>query len=352
MKEIMEKIIENGYEAYVVGGYVRDYLLGIESKDVDICTNAPINEIIKMFKNQGTAYPQYYAFHLEKDGINYDITSYRKELSYKRNKPIEIVPAEDLATDLLRRDFTINTFAIDSKGMLIDIYGAKKDLDSRIIRVVGDTEKKFKEDKTRIIRAIRFACTLDFDLDPKIIEFLSTKHVYLLNEISPEFKKKELDKIFDSANAFKFLYLIKRYNMWKYFNIEETSNIIQTYNRYGVWAQINANLTFTKEEKRIIESIRKLVAKGDIDILDFAQYDEDIIYNAASILGIEGKVRQILDILSIHSNLIELDISVGAMLNYVAIDDFKRVYKSVERNIMEGKLENSKEAIIDYLKCL
>lgn len=352
MKEIMEKIIKNGYEAYVVGGYVRDYLLGIESKDIDICTNAPINEIIKMFKGEGTAYPQYYAFHLEKDGVNYDITSYRKELSYRRNKPVEIVPAPDLATDLLRRDFTINTFAIDSKGMLIDIYGAKKDLDSRIIRVVGDTEKKFKEDKTRIIRAIRFACTLDFDLDPKIIEFLSTKHVYLLNEISPEFKRKELDKIFDSANSFKFLYLIKRYNMWKYFNIEETSNIIQTYNRYGIWAQVNADLVFTREEKKIIEAIKKLVSKGDIDILDFATYDEDVIYNAASILGIEGKVRQILDILSIHSSLIELDITVGAMLNYVAIEDFKRVYKSVERNIMEGKLENSKEAIIDYLKCL
>lgn len=352
MKEIMDKIIENGYEAYVVGGYVRDYLLGIETDDIDICTNAPINKITEMFKGEGIAFPQYYAFHIERDGVCYDITSYRKELSYRRNKPIEIVPAKDLAEDLLRRDFTVNTFAISYDGKLIDIYGAKKDLDSRLIRVVGDTEKKFREDKTRIIRAIRFACTLDFDLDPKIVEFFDTKNVYLLNEISPEYKKKELDKIFDSPNTYKFFYLVNRYRMWKYFNIEECSNIIPSYNRYGVWAQINADLPFTNREKKKVEAIKKMVAKGDIAVMDFALYDEDVIFNAASILGIENKVKMLIEILSMHSSLIEMDISVGAMLTYVDVENFKRVYKSVERNIMEGKLANSREAIVEYLKCL
>lgn len=348
----MDKIIENGYEAYVVGGYVRDYLLGIETTDIDICTNAPINKIIEMFKGEGIAFPQYYALHLERDGVCYDITSYRKELSYRRNKPIDIVPAKDLAEDLLRRDFTVNTFAISYDGKLVDIYGAKKDLDARLIRVVGDTEKKFREDKTRIIRAIRFACTLDFDLDPRIIEFFDTKHVYLLNEISPEFKKKELDKIFDSTNSFKFFYLVSRYNMWKYFNIEECSNIIQTYNRYGIWAQINADLPFTNREKKKIEAIKNMVAKGDIDVMDFALYGEDVIFNAASILGIENKVKTLIEILGMHSSLVDMDISIGAMLTYVDVNSFKRVYKSVERNIMEGKLENSRDAIVDYLKCL
>ena len=276
MKEIMNKLVENGYEAYVVGGYVRDYLLGIESEDIDICTNAPISAIIKMFNGEGTAFPQYYAYHIE--------------LAYRINKHIELEPDKDLATDLLRRDFTINTFAIDSEGHLIDIYGSKKDLDSRIIRVMGDTEKKFKEDKTRILRAIRFACTLDFDLEPRIIDFLANKHVYLLNEISPEFKKRELDKIFDSNNAYKFFYLVKRYNMWKYFNIHSVPEVTQTYSRFGIWAQIDTDLIFTREEKRIIEGIKKIVSKGEIAFMDFALYSPEVIYNAASILGIEGKV--------------------------------------------------------------
>ena len=351
MKEIMNKLVEYGYEAYVVGGYVRDYLLGIESEDIDICTNAPISAIIKMFNGEGTAFPQYYAYHIEKDGVSYDINTYRKELAYRRNKPVELEPAKDLATDLLRRDFTINTFAIDSDGHLIDIYGSKKDLDSRIIRVMGDTEKKFKEDKTRILRAIRFACTLDFDLEPRIIDFLANKHVYLLNEISPEFKKRELDKIFDSNNAYKFFYLVKRYNMWKYFNIHSVPEVTQTYSRFGIWAQIDTDLIFTREEKRIIEGIKKIVSKGEIAFMDFALYSPEVIYNAASILGIEGKVRTLLDILSMKS-IIEIDISVSTMLNYVEVDDFKRVYKLIERNIMEGKLENNKEAIIGYLECI
>ena len=351
MKEIMNKLVENGYEAYVVGGYVRDYLLGIESEDIDICTNAPISAIFKMFNGEGTAFPQYYAYLIEKDGVSYDINTYRKELAYRRNKPVELEPAKDLAKDLLRRDFTINTFAIDSAGHLLDIYGSKKDLDSRIIRVMGDTEKKFKEDKTRILRAIRFACTLDFDLEPRIIDFLANKHVYLLNEISPEFKIRELDKIFDSNNAYKFFYLVKRYNMWKYFNIHSVPEVTQTYSRFGIWAQIDTDLIFTREEKRIIEGIKKIVSKGEIAFMDFALYSPEVIYNAASILGIEGKVRTLLDILSMKS-IIEIDISVSTMLNYVEVDDFKRVYKLIERNIMEGKLENNKEAIIGYLECI
>ena len=347
----MNKLIESGYEAYIVGGYVRDYLLGIESKDIDICTNAPFSKINELFKGEGTAYPQYYAVHIERDGVSYDITSYRKELSYRRNKPVELEEAPDLATDLLRRDFTINTFAISNEGMLIDIYGAKKDLDNRLIKVMGDTDTKFREDKTRIVRAIRFACTLDFDLHSDITSFLDAKHLQLLNEVPPEFKKKEMDKIFDSNGTYKFIYLLKHYNMWKSFGIEPIEKVIPTYNRYGIWAQLETKLPFSNVEKNIINSIKKLVEKGDIAVLDFAIYNENVIYNAASILGIEHKVRELLDILSLHS-IIEMDISIGAMLNYVDVYNFKRVYKSVERNIMEGKLENRQDAIIDYLKCM
>ena len=351
MKEIMNKLVENGYDAYIVGGYVRDYLLGIESLDVDISTSAPINKIQELFNGEGTAYPQYYAYHIERDGVGYDITSYRKELKYRRNKPIELEPAKDLAEDLLRRDFTVNTFAITHDGKFIDIYGAKKDLDSKLIKVVGDIDKKFSDDKTRIIRAIRFACTLDFDLEPRIIDFLSSKQIYYLNEVPPEYKKRELDKIFDSPNAYKFFYLLKRYNLFKYFNIHTVPSVTQTYNRYGIWAQMDVDLPFSKEEKMIINSIRMFVDQGDISLSDFPYHSEEVIYNVASILGIESKVRSLLDILSLRS-IIDIDMGISDMLEYVDVNDFKHVYKSVERNIMEGKLENRREVIIDYLKCL
>ena len=90
MREILETLNKNGYEGFIVGGFVRDYLLGIPSTDVDICTNAPIEEIERIFKNRGKSFPQYYAYHIEEDGMTYDITTYRRELKYKKNKPCEI----------------------------------------------------------------------------------------------------------------------------------------------------------------------------------------------------------------------------------------------------------------------
>ena len=179
MNEIVKRIVESGYEAYIVGGYVRDYLLGMPSKDIDICTNAPIEKIVKLFNGKGKAFNEYYSFHIEENGYSYEITTYREELKYKKNKPVELKIAKDLKTDLLRRDFTINTFAIDKNGKLVDLLNAKVDLKAKLIRVVGDTYTKFNEDKTRILRAIRFASCLDFELDDKIIEFFSNKmHIY------------------------------------------------------------------------------------------------------------------------------------------------------------------------------
>ena len=237
---------ENGFEAYIVGGYVRDYLLGISSTDIDICTNATVEQMDKIFEGIGKKDPTYFAYHIKDGEYSYDITTYRKELEYKKNKPVKMEIAPDLGTDLLRRDFTINTFAIDSNGLFVDILGAKKDLNGRLIRVVGDTEKKLQEDKTRIIRAIRFACTLDFDLDPPIIEFFSTKRSHLLNEVPKEYKKKELDKIFDSSGAYKFFYLMRRYGMSKFFNIEFDMVNTNVYNRYGIWAQLETTLPLSK----------------------------------------------------------------------------------------------------------
>lgn len=351
MKEIIKELIDNGYEAYIIGGYVRDYLLGISTTDIDICTNAPINKIMSIFKGRGTAFKEYYAFHIEENGMTYDITSFRKELKYRRNKPTEIVPAKDLSEDLLRRDFTINTFALDKDGKLIDILGAKRDLNSRLIRVVGDTEKKLSEDKTRVLRAIRFACSLDFDLDPEILNFIASKQAHLLSEIPREYVKKELDKIFDSGNSYVFFYLVNRYNLHKYFNVEFDTNVKETYNRYGVWAQIEADLPFTNEERKTIDNIRKLVNQRDIYFMDIVNYTDDEILNASSILGLMEKVKVIKDVFKLHS-VIDIDLDLDTMFRYINLNDFKKVYRDIERNIMEGYLLNSRDAIEDYLRNL
>ncbi len=349
MKEIVDLLVKEGFETYIVGGYVRDYLLGMQSTDIDICTNAPIDKIMKIFKGRGTAFKEYFAYHIEENGLTYTITTFRKDLEYKKNKPIKVEIAKSLGADLLRRDFTINTFAIDNDGYLVDILGAKKDLDSRLIRVVGDTYKKFEEDKTRILRAIRLSCVLDFDLDPEIIKFLE-EYPHLLNEVTAEYKKKELDKIFDSSCYNKFFFLCNRFNLNKYLGIMY-EKINESYNRYGIWAQINTKLPLTKKEKKIIDSIIELINKGDIGIKDIDNYSEEVLLNAASILGLRDKLNALYDMRELHS-LFDIDISIDIMLRYINVKNFKRVYKLIERNIMEGNLRNNSYDIEEFLKLL
>lgn len=351
MKEIIELLNKEGFEAYIVGGYVRDYLLGIKSNDVDICTNAPINAIMKIFNGRGTAFKEYYSYHISENDFSYDITTYRKELSYKKNKPVNIKQASSLEEDLQRRDFTINTFAINNRDMLVDLLDAKKDLNSKIIRVVGDTTKKFTEDKTRIIRALRFACTLDFELDSEIVKFLESKNKSMLNEVPKEYKKKELDRIFDSGNAKRFFYFVKRFNLEKYLNIKDYDDIKETYNKYGIYSQIEFDLPISNKEKEIINNIKYLVEKRDISFSDVKKYSDEVIYNAASILGINEKVSLVKEVYNLHS-IVDIDINFDIMFRYVNIVNFKTVYKQIEREIINGNLINDRDEIEEYLKRL
>lgn len=348
MKEIVNLLIKNGYEAYIVGGFVRDYLLGIKTKDIDISTNAPISKIKKIFNGRGRSFDKYFAYHINENGYSYDITTYRKELKYKKNKPCELEVASDLKTDLLRRDFTINTFALDENGRLVDLLDAKKDLNGKLIKVVGNTNKKFSQDKTRILRAIRFACTLDFELDKEIIDFITKRKTYLLNEVPKEFIKEELDKIFDSERYDKFFYLLKRYNISKHFDIS-FDLIKKSYNKYGVWAQIETSLPFKREERTIINGIKELIYKGDIDFVDFDMFNEVVICNAVSILGLEEKYKAFLEIKDLHS-VIDIDADLDLFDQYLSFTDIKKVYKQVERMIMEGHLNNDKESIRNFLR--
>lgn len=254
MKEVLNKLIENGYEALIIGGYVRDFLLNKKSDDIDICTNASIEEIKKIFGNTGIAFEKYYSYHIKKDNYKIDITTYRIELEYQNSKPVKLLKANTLLEDLIRRDFTVNTIAMDNNGNIIDLLNAKKDLDSKIIKVVGNTFERLTEDKTRILRAIRFSCELDFELDEEIKKFIKNNG-YLLKELPKEYIRKEIDLIFNSNNYLKFFELVKQYNLEKYLSIE-FQKIDRNLNKYEIWSQIKTTLPFSKKEIKIINNIR------------------------------------------------------------------------------------------------
>ena len=348
MKEIMEELRKNGFESFIVGGYVRDYILGHENFDIDISTNASIEDIIRIFGDRGTSNKEYYSYHIDDGKYNYDITSYRKELEYKKNKPIRIIPAKTFRQDLLRRDFTINTLAIDINGKLVDRLCVKKDLDKKIIKVVGNINKKFEEDKTRILRAIRFYSTLEFELDNEIKKFLREKKEYL-NEIPKEFKRKEIDKIFNSKSHKRFFDLVLEYDLEKVLNIKLKGDVKDSYDKYGIYAQIETDLVFSKKEKNIIKEIKEKINNKVFKISDIFKYDDIIVNNVAWILDINEEVKSVKEISTIKS-IIEIDITIEDLLQYINIKDIKRVYKQIEKDIMRGLLINERAYIIEYLK--
>lgn len=217
MNEILDKISSINRDAYIVGGYVRDKLLGIESFDIDICTNASIDEIINLFSN-GTCFKKYYSYHIKDNKYHYDITCFRKELSYIDSKPDKIVLCDSIEEDAVRRDFTINALYMNKFGKIYDFYNGIDDIKNKVIRTIGKAKDRFLEDNTRIIRAIRLSICLDFELDNDIKEFIKSDNIKLLNNVKEEYIKREINKIKEFNKMNEFIKFINEYKLNKYFN--------------------------------------------------------------------------------------------------------------------------------------
>jgi tRNA nucleotidyltransferase (CCA-adding enzyme) len=211
--EIIEKLQKAGHEAFIVGGCVRDYLRKKKPNDWDITTSAKPKEIQKVFKRSfydnsfGTV-----GVPLETDNESLkvvEITTYRTESSYTDNRhPDKIEFADSVEEDLARRDFTINAIAYDPVDKkYIDPYDGKKDIEAETIRTVGVSDERFNEDALRLMRAVRFACQLDFVIDKNTLASIK-KHAENLRKIAKERIKDELVKVIMSDKAhFGIMYL-------------------------------------------------------------------------------------------------------------------------------------------------
>ena len=178
--KILDEIESAGFVAYIVGGYVRDKILGVITADIDIITNATPKDLNGIFKNIKKTYLDYGAVKLYIDNHIIDITTFRREFDYKNNKPSRIEYISSLETDLLRRDFKMNTLVMDKEENIIDLLGGKKDIKDKIITPVKDVNVLFSEDASRMLRALRFMFTLDFTLDKSIFNYIiSHKKLFL-----------------------------------------------------------------------------------------------------------------------------------------------------------------------------
>lgn len=192
---LIEKIEQAGYEAYFVGGSVRDYLINRSINDVDIATSATPQEIKQLFQQTVDIGIEHGTVMVIFNGIPYEITTFRTESEYKDfRKPEKVQFVRSLTDDLQRRDFTMNAIAMDRKGEVIDPFGGRQAILDRKITAVGEAEERFSEDALRMMRAIRFVSQLSFRLDHSCYDAL-IKLGPLLNFIAVERKTAEFEKL-------------------------------------------------------------------------------------------------------------------------------------------------------------
>lgn len=194
-----------GYEAWVVGGWVRDALLGASGHDVDVTTSAPWQETARVLRAAGIDVHETGTAHgtvtAVVDGSPVETTTYRVEGAYSdRRHPDEVRFVTDVREDLARRDFTVNAMAFHPKRGLLDPFDGEKDLAARVIRAVGEPRRRFEEDALRVLRAVRFACRLDATIEPATQAALVTCAPEL-SEIAQERIGQEMDGILATGRA-------------------------------------------------------------------------------------------------------------------------------------------------------
>lgn len=261
VSNVMDKLENGGFEAFLVGGCVRDLILNREPRDWDITTNAIPEEIIKIFPDS------FYENTFGTVGVKVDtedlslkvieITPYRLEGEYSDNRhPNSVIFSQKIEDDLKRRDFTVNSLAYStSKNEIIDLYEGKKDIKDKVIRTVGDSGLRFKEDGLRILRAVRLSTELEFEIHPDT-ERAIVENSSLLKNISKERIRDEFTKIIMSENPMKGLIVLNKLGLLEYIAPEllESIGVEQGgIHAYDVWEHLLRSLQHSADKKYPLE---------------------------------------------------------------------------------------------------
>src|SRR5580704_10629359 len=174
-KEIVARLQQAGFSAYWVGGCVRDFLLGRDPQDIDIATDARPDDVEKIFKRTVAVGKKFGVMVVIEDGHQFQVATFRSEENYQDGRRPEKVVFSSAREDALRRDFTVNALFYDPLTKTThDWVGGEKDLHAKIIRTIGRAEERFGEDHLRLLRAVRLAAQLDFEIEPATFAAVKT----------------------------------------------------------------------------------------------------------------------------------------------------------------------------------
>jgi len=269
-QKILKSLNQAGYEAYFVGGMVRDILLGRCLYDIDIATSASPEVVLDLFPNTKATGVHYGVVTVITEGMAIEVATFRQEDNYSNHRhPDQVVFTKSLTADLIRRDFTINAMALGQDGVIIDPFNGQADLQAKVIRAVGDPKKRFSEDALRILRGVRFVSQLGFDIEAKTLMAMRENRA-LLADLSFERIKKELERMMNplgyQEKALAIMVNNQFFEAVPFFNqlgkFDDLNGIKNITTLFDVIAYELENPTefltvfpFTKAEKKIIQTL-------------------------------------------------------------------------------------------------
>ena len=380
---IINKIREFGYRADVVGGAVRDSIIGRELGDFDITTNAlpeKTKEIFAGYRIIDTGI-KHGTVTLVIGKAQYEITTYRIDGGYTDNRhPDSVSFTSDIVEDLARRDFTVNAIAYNPYDGLTDPYGGRSDVDARIIKAVGDPRVRFDEDALRILRALRFSSALDFDIDDETAEAIRDKYT-LLSGVSRERVYTELKKLVMGERAIN---VFREYSeVFSYVLGGITPSVLPDADLYGKADYLTRlaslfylnsdkpdtlayeTLTMLKTDKHTRERVSSVLGayngvgcRGRVDIVHaLAEYGYDIVKGVFDLRRLLADIGN--DEYLILEDIMETDpvysisqLAVGGKelmaLGYTG-EAIGKALKELLFRVIEGKVENTKEDLVASL---
>lgn len=382
---IVEKLKSAGYEAYFVGGSVRDAILGRTIHDVDIATSAYPEETKKVFTRTidiGIEHGTVLVLHGKQE---YEITTFRTEdvyVDYRRPSQVSFV--RSLEEDLKRRDFTVNAFALSDEAQIIDLFAGLKDLEDKVLRAVGAAQERFNEDALRIMRGFRFAATLNFDIEEKtfkamqetapLLEKISVERIFIEFDklLTADFWRKGLEKLI-ATEAYQHLpelsdkgsclqLLLDRLDpafcfqsseqAWAMLlialDIREPKNFLKNWKTSNDFQKSVSNLVAAYRKRKVASTGRFLVYQYGLENLLLVEN-----LRKAQGLPVENDQIKALDAaLLIHAKH-EIVVNGGILMAELGLQpgpNLGRILNEIETAIVDGDLINGKEAIFDFLK--
>lgn len=376
-KKILKKLIESGYEAYFVGGFVRDMLIDRVSSDIDITTNALPEEVERLFEKTIPTGKKYGTITVIIEDLSFEVTTYRIDQEYiNYRKPKNVIYSNNLKEDLKRRDFTINALAMDIHDQVIDLFSGKEDLKNKVIRAIGDPNERFNEDALRIIRALRFVSKFNFSIENETLTSMKN-NILKIKHLPNERVTQELEELFlnpyqKSATLYmetiEFSSVFSEFDKsLKIYNKSEIKLNFLEFMALSIYlddSDIPEYWRFSNKDKLYVYKLSHLL-KATTN----SRFNASLLYKLGLDLSLSAnKIKQVIKkednqeelIKSIYNNLPitkreQLQINGNDILNAKKINNEEiigEIIEELEFQVINKLIDNEKETLLQYAKNL